>query len=60
MIEKAQPVLAGLEGAAGRPALAQAEQIAPHVLLAELIRRAAVMRRQPADRPDVDSPRSLS
>jgi hypothetical protein len=59
LIEKAQAVLAGLEGAARRAALAQAEQIGPHLLLAELVRRAVVMRRQPAYRLDVDIPRSL-
>jgi hypothetical protein len=43
-IEETQSVLAGLERAAGRPALAQAEQVSPHLFLVELIRRAPVMR----------------
>jgi hypothetical protein len=60
LIEKAQAVVAGLEGATGCPALAQAEQIGPHFLFAELIGRAAVMRRQPAYRVDVDAPCALS
>jgi hypothetical protein len=54
LIEKAQAILAGLEGAACRPLLAQAEKIGSHLFLAELIGRAAVMRRQPIHRLGVD------
>src|SRR5271166_364079 len=53
-IEETQPVLVDLERAAGCPALAQAEQVAPHLFLAELVRRTPVMRSQLAYRLDVD------
>ena len=39
-VEETQAILAGLEGAARNPSLAQVEQVAPYLLLAELIRRA--------------------
>src|SRR5271166_289601 len=59
-VKETQAVLAGLEGAACHPSLAQAEQVAPDLFLAELIGRAPVMRSQPAYCLDVDLPRSLS
>ena len=37
-VEETQTVLAGLERAARHPALTQVEQVASHLLLAELIR----------------------
>ena len=52
--------MTGLEGAACRAPLAQAEQVTPHLFLTEQIGRAAVMRRQPAHRLDVELPRPLS
>src|SRR5271165_2294518 len=60
VVEEAKAVLTGLEGAACHALLAQAEQVTPHLFLAELIGRAAVMRGQPAYCLDVDLPRSLS
>src|SRR6185436_20920453 len=53
-IEETQTVLSGLECAARHAALTQVKQVGPHLLLAQLIRRAAVMRSQPAHRLDVD------
>jgi hypothetical protein len=54
VVEEAQAVLTGLEGAACNPSLAQTEQIGPHFFLAELIGRAAVMLGQPIYGPGVD------
>src|SRR4051794_28126050 len=59
-VEETQAILAGLEGAARNPSLAQVEQVAPYLFLAELIRRAAVMRSQPVHRLGVDSLRPES
>src|SRR5260370_31082100 len=50
----------GLEGAACRPSLAQAEQVGPHLSLTEQMGRAAVMRSQPAHRLDIELPRPFS
>jgi hypothetical protein len=47
LVEETQAVI-GLEGAAGRVSLAQAEHVVPHLFLAEQIRRAVGMRSQPA------------
>jgi len=60
LVEETQAVMTGLEGAAGHSSLAQAEQVAPHLFLAEQVGRAAVMRRQPAHRLDVELPRPFS
>jgi hypothetical protein len=60
MIQEPQPILADFERAAGRAVLAQAEQVGPYFLFAELVRRAPVMRRQLANRLDVDLLRSSS
>ena len=49
VIEKAQAVLSGLEGAACNPSLAQVEQVGPNLFLAELIGRAAIMRGKAAE-----------
>jgi len=54
VIEKAQAVLTGLEGAASNPSLAQSKQIGPHFFFVELIGRAAVMLGQPVDGLGVD------
>src|SRR5271157_1846068 len=59
-IEETQAILTGLEGAACHSSLPQAEQVAPHFFIAELVGRAAVMRGQSAHRLDVDLLRSLS
>jgi hypothetical protein len=48
------------EGAASHPLLAQAEQVAPHLFLAEQVGRAVVMRSQPTHRLYVDLLRSPS
>jgi len=59
-VVETQPVMTGLEGAARHIPLAHAEQVAPHRFFAEQIGRAAVMRRQPAHRLDVQLPRPFS
>src|ERR1700690_3916913 len=57
-VEETQTVLAGLEGAACNPPLAQVEQVGPNLFLAELIGRAAVMLGQLVNSPDIDLTRS--
>src|ERR1700674_1963245 len=57
-VEETQAVLAGLEGAACNPPLAQVEQVGPNLFLAELIGRAAVMLGQLVNSPDIDLTRS--
>src|SRR3984885_14003869 len=52
--------MTGLEGAAGHASLAQAEQVAPHLILTELIGWATVMCGQLAHRRDVELPRPFS
>src|SRR3954462_11061605 len=53
-------MLADFERAAGCAVLAQAKQVGSYFLLAELVRRTAIMRRQLADRLDVERLRSSS
>src|SRR3954453_668676 len=60
MIQEPQPILADLERAAGRAVLAQAKPVGPYLFLAELVRRTSIMRRQLADRLDVELLRSSS
>src|SRR5258708_2537134 len=60
LVIETKAVMTGLEGAACHPSLAQAEQVAPHLFLAEQIGRAVVMRGQPAHRLNVELSRSLS
>src|ERR1700722_7179188 len=53
-VEELDAAVIGAERAECDPALTQPKQVAPYLVLAQLIRRTTVVRGQPTDRVDVD------